>query len=122
MKTMEGLDIYDYNGPDFQVVHSFGAWRVAYLRQSERFTPEGMTQMERHMETDEIFVLLQGKATLLLGEEIVPQEMEIGKVYNIRKAVWHNILVSEDAKVLVVENTDTVAENSEYFPAKAPKI
>ena len=48
--------------------------------------------------------------------------MEIGKVYNIRKAVWHNILVSEDAKVLVVENTDTVAENSEYFPAKAPKL
>jgi len=119
---MEGLDIYDYNGPDFQVVHSFGSWRVAYLRRSPRFTPEGMTQMERHMETDEIFVLLQGQATLLLGEDIVPQEMEQGKVYNIRKAVWHNILVSEDAKVLVVENTDTTAENSEYFPAKAPKL
>lgn len=40
--------------------------------------------------------------------------MEKFKTYNVRKAVWHNILVSADAKVLVIENDNTSEANSEY--------
>lgn len=29
--------------------------------------------------------------------------------------VWHNILVTEDAKVLIVENADTGKHNSDYM-------
>lgn len=41
--------------------------------------------------------------------------METGKIYNVKKGVWHQIFVSRDAKVLIVENHNTAAENSEYM-------
>lgn len=112
---MQGLDILDYNGEGYQPVHDFESWRVAYLNYQEGYTPEGMRFVERHNETDEIFILLNGEATLLIGEERAPVPMERYKTYNIRKGVWHNILVSKDVKVLIVENRETSEANSDYL-------
>ena len=39
--------------------------------------------------------------------------MELYKVYNVKKGLWHHIVLSEDAEVLVVENSSTARENSE---------
>ena len=39
--------------------------------------------------------------------------MENGIVYNVPKCEWHHIVVSEDALVMVVENSDTSKENTE---------
>lgn len=108
------LDILDYEGADYMPVHAYDGWRVAYLNYASRFTKEGMKYLERHMETDEIFLLMKGEATLLIGEDCTPVPMEKFKVYNVRKGAWHNILVSEDAKVLVIENDNTSEKNSEY--------
>jgi len=43
--------------------------------------------------------------------------MEQGKVYNVRKGVWHHIVLEKDSKVLVIENSNTAKENTErrYF-------
>ena len=38
-----------------------------------------------------------------------------GKIYNVKKASWHALSMSKDAKVLIVENDDTTRENSEYY-------
>ncbi|MCQ2419174.1 MAG: hypothetical protein MJ085_05240 [Clostridia bacterium] len=108
------LDILDYEGADYMPVHAFESWRVAYLNFADRFTKKGMKYIERHLETDEIFILMKGQATLLMGEACTPVTMEPFKVYNVRKGAWHNILVSEDAKVLVIENDNTSEQNSEY--------
>ena len=59
---MDGLEILEYTGPDYHPVLDFGAWRVAYLNFSDRFDPEKADTLERHMETDEVFVLLEGEA------------------------------------------------------------
>ncbi len=112
---MEGLEILDYTGPDYQPVVYFAGWRVAYLNYSERFDPEKVDTLERHMETDEVFVLLEGKATLLIGETGTPCPMEKNKTYNVKKAVWHSIVTSRDAHVLIVENADTSDANSEFM-------
>ncbi len=112
---MEGLEILNYTGEDYKPVVSFGAWRVAYLNYSERFDPEKIDTLERHMETDEVFVLLAGKATLLVGENAEECPMEKFKCYNVKKAVWHTIATSRDAHVLIVENADTKDENSEFM-------
>ena len=112
---MEGLDILDYTGEGYMPVHDFESWRVAYLNYQESMTPEGMRFIERHNETDEIFILLNGEATLLIGEERTPVPMERFKTYNVRKGVWHNVLVSKDVKILIVENRNTSADNSEYL-------
>ena len=65
--------------------------------------------------TNEVFVLVSGRATLYTDSEAV--EMEQGSVYTVPVGVWHHIVVSEDASVIVVENRNTSIENTEkrYF-------
>ena len=97
----------------FKVMIESGEWKVGMLRYNERFSHLG--EMERHLLTDEVFVLVSGKATLYTESEAV--EMEQGSVYTIPVGVWHHIVVSEDANVIVVENRNTSIENTEkrYF-------
>lgn len=111
------IEILERTIPDFEPVVNFESWKVAYLSYSERFSK--FEVIERHLLTDEVFVLLEGKATLFVakdGHRVQEIEMERQKVYNVKKAVWHHIVVSKDANVLVVENSNTCAENSEILP------
>ena len=114
-KSIAGIDIYDYTGDNYMTVMSYDKWRVAYLNHGDRFEKKNFHVMERHMETDEVFVLLEGEATLVVGEELSKIEMQPYKVYNIPKGVWHHIFTKEGTKVLIVENEDTCDENSEFM-------
>ena len=87
----------------------YDGWKVGMLRYNERFSH--LKEMERHLLTDEVFVLLSGKATLHTEYEAL--EMEQGSIYIVPAGVWHHIVVSEDANVLVVENRDTSIENTQ---------
>jgi len=93
----------------WQVAVETDKWKVAYLGHCDRFG--SLTGMERHLLTDEVFVLLKGQATLYVEEE--QETMEPGVVYNFPKGAWHHIVVSPDAAVLVMENSDTSPENTE---------
>ena len=103
------IEVIDYNGEDFKAVKVFDGWKIGLMRYSERFSEAN--QFERHTETDEVFVLLSGEAVLHTEEESLP--MEKCKIYNIKKGVWHHATVSQDAVVLVIENSDTSKENTE---------
>jgi ureidoglycolate hydrolase len=116
------LEIRDYHGEGYLPLIDFGAWRVAVLRAlPQLLDPRLLDQMERHNETDEVFVLLAGACTLLLGtgdaeiKEIVAVKMEPLKLYNIKRAVWHTVMLTQDATVLIVENQDTTRDNSSYL-------
>ena len=93
----------------FRVMEEYGEWKVGLLRYAPRFAHFG--EMERHLLTDEVFVLLSGAATLYGEEEAL--EMETGAVYTVPAEEWHHIVVSEDACVLVVENRSTSIDNTE---------
>ena len=103
------MDILDYTGEDFQAIKSFEGWRIGIINYSARFANPHIR--ERHFETDECHVLLNGKATLF--EDDIAVDMEPGKVYSTPKGVWHHLVLSPDARVLVVENSNTSKENSE---------
>ena len=117
---MEGLDIIDYTGPGYEPAMVFESWRVAFLNYESRF--DEVTMIERHMVTDEVFMLLEGEATLFIGLENTPVVMEKHKIYNVKKGVWHNIKVSKDAKVFIVENDNTTYDNSEYIQLDKPLV
>ena len=112
---MDGLEILEYNGSGYFAPFKFERWRIAFLNSAERFTKQGITYLERHTKTDEVFVLINGQATLLVGEAGSEIDMVQGKLYVIKQNQWHNIVVSEDAKILIVENADTGKENTEYI-------
>ena len=110
------VEIRSYDGDGYKPMVVFEGWKVAFLRYEERFDPDKADKMERHMLTDEVFVLLEGEAFLLIGEENKVCPMDKGRIYNVKKAVWHTICVSRDALVLIVENADTSAANTEKRP------
>lgn len=116
------VEIGSYTGPGYQPLVDFGAWRVAVLRAIDELWPENLTSMQRHHETDEVFVLLAGRCILFVGEgtdsvtAIHAVDMEPLKLYNIKRNVWHTHTLSAEATVLIVENADTTAANSAVAP------
>ena len=108
------IEVLEYTGDGYSKVMSYGAWRVATINYAERFDEKNITRLERHILTDEVFVLLEGSATLI--SDSGRYVMEKGKMYNVKAGAWHAISVSRDAKVLIVENEDTCIDNTEYRP------
>ena len=103
------MEAITYAGDGWSVVKEFAGWKIGFLRYNERFSK--VEEMERHLETDEVFILLEGAATLYTGNQNCVMEKKI--LYNIPKGEWHHIVVSEDATVLVVENSNTSKANTE---------
>jgi ureidoglycolate hydrolase len=114
------LEIREHREEGYKPLIDYGEWRVAILNYLEDLQPDRIETMERHTETDEVFVLLKGRGVLILGgncpqvDMILSQVMEAGKLYNVKRNTWHTILLSRDASVLLVENRDIGRHNSEY--------
>jgi hypothetical protein len=114
------LEVLDYTKEGYSPVVDYAAWRVAVLNFSKDLLPENITAMQRHNETDEVFVLLCGRCVLFIGEgdekvtAVHAQDMQPFKIYNVKKSVWHTHTLSRDAKVLIVENRDTTFGNSPF--------
>lgn len=114
IKTIE----YTKNG--YKPLIDFESWRVAILNSLKKMEFNDLKYLERHMETDEVFVLLQGKASLIhAGQGREPKKLEKIRMkknifYNVKKASWHTVLMGANTKILIVENKNTTKKNSEY--------
>jgi mannose-6-phosphate isomerase-like protein (cupin superfamily) len=112
------LEIKEYTGEGYKPVIDYEAWRVAILNYCEELLPENITKMQKHDESDEVFVVLKGEFILYIGEGkdkidyIYAQKLEPLKMYNVKKGVWHTHTLSKDAMVLIVENKNTDLSNS----------
>lgn len=112
------LDVRQYTEEGYSPVIDYDKWRVAVLNYCDELLPWNITKMQRHDETDEVFVLLKGEFVLYIGEgdqtieNIHAVELEPYKLYNVKKGVWHTHTLSKDASVLIVENRDTSLMNS----------
>ena len=112
------LETSDYTGAGYLPLVDFANWRVAMLRYIDELMPDRIDTMQRHDETDEVFVLLAGRCILFLGEgagtvdAIYAEDMQPLKLYNVKRGAWHTHTLNEDATVLIVENCDTTDQNS----------
>ena len=76
--------------------------------------------MGRHHKTNEVFVLDRGEADMVICEngdkpgEAHVIKMEQGVAYNVLQNVWHAVVMSRDAHIIIFEKSDTSAENTEY--------
>ena len=119
MKTMsEMIEIHSHDDAGFKRMVEYKAWVAALLNDCEMYTPEKVSYFQKHMLTDEVFILLSGKCTLFEagdGEHpgrITPCPLEPMKLYNVKAGVWHTHLLAPGTKVVVVENSDTGLANS----------
>ncbi len=117
----KAIEIIDFPAEDYMPLKDYGAWRVAVLRHCENTNLERISWMQKHMETDEVFALLDGNCTLILaGDGDKPEnyemvKMEPHKLYNIKSGFWHNHVLDENGEVLIVENRDTTDDNSPTY-------
>jgi ureidoglycolate hydrolase len=112
------LKVDTFEGIGYQPVVDYESWRVAFLRYHPELLPENITQMQRHDETDEVFVLLEGQCILLIGEGkdeiegVHTVDMQPFLIYNVKRGCWHSHTLSKDARILIVENRETSDNNS----------
>ncbi len=115
------IEIREHNGFDYKPLVDFQTWRVALMNYTPDLTPQNITRMQKHTETDEVFVLMTGRCMLFIGEgnesvtKIHAVDMQPYKLYNVKRGVWHSHTFSEDARVLIVENRDTTDANSPFI-------
>lgn len=109
-----------FEGEGLKRVVESGTWFVGIKNWKPANDAAQFDAMERHMETDEVFVLLDGGCTLLVDQsennncsDIRCIAMERNRVYCIHPGVWHNTITSRDAKLILMENRNTSMDNSE---------
>lgn len=114
----EHIEISSYEGEGYQPVIDYQSWRVAILNYCEELEVPNLKTMQKHMESDEVFVLLRGNCILFSGgsgEEINSMDAVLMKplqLYNVKRGVWHTHTLDKEGMVLIVENQDTGDANS----------
>ena len=95
-------------------------WQVAQLNFEKGQGFYDLKKVDKHLKTDEAFILKKGVAVLIAAEikaheiefEVVNMKKDI--LYNIPKNMWHNIALSPDAEVFIIENSNTHLYDFEY--------
>ena len=106
---MEGLEVVSYDGEGWKPLVRFEPWSVAILNSAPIYERGKISMLEKHTDTDEVFVLLKGSCELLIagsGETIGKIErvkMEAGQLYNVKQNVWHSCCLEPDTSLLIVE-------------------
>lgn len=112
------IDVKSYLGEGYLPMIDYESWRVAILRYCEELEIQNLKTMQKHEESDEVFVLLKGNCMLFAGgdgediQEVSGILMEPLKLYNVKKGVWHTHTLDQEGTVLIVENRNTSNENS----------
>ena len=116
------LQISSYQGGGYLPLVHYEKWRVAELRYCDELLPQNIKKLQRHDQTDEIFVLLKGNCTLFIADgsdsigEIYAQQLMPLEIYNVKKGSWHSHTLSPDTTVLIIENDNTYDDNSPEQP------
>ncbi len=114
----ELIAVSSYEGEGYVPMIDFESWRVAILNYCEELEVQNLKTMQKHDESDEVFVLLSGNCTLFTGGngeqigEIDMISMVPKKLYNVKKGVFHTHTLDREGSVLIVENQNTCDENS----------
>jgi hypothetical protein len=122
------VEIGEYFGIGFQPVLIFDGWRVAMKRAGAGTSAAKFHAVDRHNETNEVFVLTTGQAEMLLMEGgNVPTEfhlfpMELNVAYSVQQSAWHHVFMSDDAHIIVFERANTARENSDSYELDADTI
>ena len=110
----------------FHVLHTYGSWSVAVFNRTS--SAESVVKMQRHLATDECFLLSTGGGTLITADEqqdgnlvFSLMKLEKGKLYTVPKGTWHAHSLQPCTTLFIVEDSFTSllnTENRELKPAE----
>lgn len=104
----------------YKPVLGFGGWKVAMLRHCEDVDVTNFQRIERHQNTNEVFILTAGHTDLIVfdGDDVPSAcyvaSMEINVAYNVERSVWHQVVMAQDAHIVIFEREETSIETTDY--------
>ena len=106
----------------FCIVERSKNYACVFLTHEAQYACGEFRKMKRHNDSDEVFVLIEGRAKLLTMVDGVYSEtpLEKGIAYVVETATWHALAVSEDALLFVTENHDVIPEHSDVLTLDPP--
>jgi ureidoglycolate hydrolase len=118
-----------YAGEGLVRVYENKKWMVGIKNWKPANDIANIDCLERHNETDELFVLLSGACTLLYANEgeggrleISAERMEPHSLYKIPQGLWHNTVTMKETKLLLVEDSATGSHNSNVLMLDAAQL
>jgi ureidoglycolate hydrolase len=118
---MNMIETYRFDGSGYDPFLIKENWQVAQLNYMPEQDLLNITKMDRHLLTDEVFILLKGTAILIAGTEKDDElqfeciKMRKGITYNIPVKLWHNIAMDKGAEVIIFEKDKTHLRDFEYL-------
>jgi hypothetical protein len=115
---MQGIYTREHDGEGLKRVYENGAWMVGLKNYKPANDALLFTEVERHVQTDELFLLLAGSCVLLsLFEEngalrFEAQAMKIGALSVIPRGLWHTTVTKPGTRLALIEDPETGAANS----------
>lgn len=115
------IEAATYNGEAMKRVYENEKWTVGIKNWKLGSDVTMISNLERHNLTDELFILLAGECTLIFANEtdagmkFEGVKMEPFTLYNIPCTLWHNAIMSKDARIAVIEDVSTGIENSNFY-------
>lgn len=119
---------YEFTGEGMSRVYENEKWTVGIKNWKPANDITGIDCLERHNQTDELFVLISGACTLVYANEteqglsFESVNMEPMKVYNIPATLWHNTITKKDTKMILIEDSNTSMDNSDIFNLSEEQI
>ena len=118
------VDAFGWDGEGYQPFVSHRDWLVALMNWEPRFDIMNVGKVERHNQTDEVFILTRGRGVLFIDddENIQVFDMEPGIIYSVTSGTWHNVIGTRESSWLIVESNDTSEENTDFRELTAEEL
>jgi mannose-6-phosphate isomerase-like protein (cupin superfamily) len=111
--AIPGVEVRGHDGPGYlPLIESGGDWMAA-LMNGTKDSWSVPDIMEQHPDTDELFVLVSGRAYMIVAGngpmpgKIVQREMKRNVLYNVKAGTWHINPMTRDATFVIIEKTGT---------------
>lgn len=110
------LQIHSNTDPGYHSSVDSENWTVMLLNYSDNMNPDNASLIWRHPRSDEVIVLLKGRAVLCYvedGRSLQVIEIRPGLLYNITGGLWHRIFSKPKSQFAVVNDRDTRKNDAE---------
>lgn len=112
------LQVFEYTGEGYSPLVFSHDWQTAILNWEPAADATSLHEIERHVRSDEVFVLCRGKGAFVIMEEDGLRIVEAipGTVYNVHMGTWHTVIGDRGSSWIIVENRDTHIHDTEMIP------
>ena len=106
----------------FCIVERSKNYACVFITHDTQYEYGEVGKMKRHNDSDEVFALVSGAATLLtyVDGEFTETPLEKGCAYVVEMGTWHALAVSKDALLFVTENSDVIPAHSDVLTLASP--